>query len=438
MSFGRRQAVTAKKGAFSAVRTRLFYVFAGIFIYRIGAHITIPGIDPVQLAKMFAQQKNGVLGFFNMFSGGALSRMTLFALGVMPYITASIIVQLLSAVLPSLEQLRKEGEMGRRKLSQYTRFGTLFLAIFQALGMCRGLTASAFGVVVNPDAHFYFVASMTLVTGTMFLMWLGEQMTERGIGNGISLLIFAGIVSRFPSAVGQFMFQVKQGQIKVLFLFVVLALILGVTALVVFIERAQRRIPIHYARRQQGQKLYQVQNSHLPLKINMAGVIPPIFATSLIVFPTTLLHYLGHGWVAKLSVMLQPGQPAYLLAFSVAIFFFCFFYTALVFNAKETATNLKKSGAFIPSIRPGEQTGHYIDQVLTRLTFAGAIYLVLITLLPSVMVTQWHLPFYFGGTSLLIVVVVLMDFIAQLQSYLMSHQYESVMKKANMRGRTTR
>lgn len=439
MAFNTAAALPSSARASSGVKQRIFFVLIGIFIYRVGAHITIPGIDQIQLAKLFAEQQKGVLGFFNLFSGGALSRMTLFALGVMPYITSSIIIQLMSSVVPSLEQLKKEGDLGRRKLSQYTRFGTLFLSIFQAMGMCRGLVMSQFQVVVNPDAYFYFVATMTLVTGTMFLMWLGEQMTERGIGNGISLLIFSGIVSRFPSAIGQLMVQMRQGQLAVIFLLVVLALIVGITTLVVFIERAQRRIPIHYARRQQGNKLYQSQNSHLPLKINTAGVIPPIFATSIIVFPTTILQYLGGaqqgGWSASISRLLQPGQPVYLIAFSTAIVFFCFFYAALVFNAKETATNLKKSGAFIPSIRPGEQTGIYIDQVLTRLTFVGAIYLVLITVVPAMMVSVWHLPFSFGGISLLIVVVVLMDFIAQLQTHMMSYQYGSVMKKANMGGR---
>jgi preprotein translocase subunit SecY len=431
-------AMPAGLARFSELKKRLLFVLVGVVVYRIGAHITIPGVDPVQLAKLFAQQSKGVFGFFNMFSGGALSRMTLFALGVMPYISASIIIQLLTAVVPSLEQLKKEGELGQRKISQYTRYATVLLSCFQALGLCRWLASSSMNVVAHPDIYFFAVAAITMVTGAMFLMWLGEQMTERGVGNGISILIFSGIVSRFPQAIGQLFMQVRQGQMKMIFVLFLLLVIAAVTIIVVYFERAQRRIPIHYARRQQGKNLYQAQNSHLPLKINVAGVIPPIFATSLIIFPSTMLQYFMHGktgWWTHIMLALQPGHPVYMLVFAAAIVFFCFFYTALVFNSKETATNLKKSGAFIPSIRPGEQTGQYIDTVLTRLTFAGAVYLTLIALLPSVMITFWHVPFYFGGTSLLIVVVVLMDFMAQVQTHMMSQQYESAFKKANMGGR---
>lgn len=430
------QTMQSLASGMGELKSRLLFVLLGILVYRIGSHITIPGVDPVQLAHMFAKQQHGVLGFFNMFSGGALSRMTIFALGVMPYISASIIIQLMTSIVPSLEQLKKEGEMGQRKISQYTRYGTVFLSLFQAMGLCRWLAGQQH-VVMYTGVSFYFVAALTLVTGTMFLMWLGEQMTERGIGNGISILIFSGIVSRLPSALGQVLIQVRQGQMKMIFLLMLVLLVIAVVMVVVYIEKAQRRIPIHYARRQQGNKLYQVQNTHLPLKINTAGVIPPIFATSIIVFPSTLLQYFTHGqttsWVTHIALMLQPGQPLYLICFSVAIIFFCFFYTALVFNSKETAMNLKKSGAFIPSIRPGEQTGHYIDKVLTRLTFAGSIYLTLIALMPSLLILFWHVPFYFGGTSLLIIVVVLLDFMTQAQTLLMSSQYQSVMKKANMR-----
>lgn len=418
------------------LKQRLLFVFIGILVYRIGAHIPVPGLDPVRLAELFSQQKGGILSLFNMFSGGALQRLTIFALSVMPYISASIIMQLFTAVLPQLEQLKKEGESGRRRINQYTRYGTLVLACFQALGIARWLTSS--GIVLIPGLYFYFIATITLTTGTMFLMWLGEQMSERGVGNGISLLIFAGIVSRFPSAVGQVMEQVREGQMQVISLFLLLAVILLVTGLVVYIERAQRRITINYAKRQIGNKLYGTQSSYLPFKLNIAGVIPPIFASAIILFPATLAQFFGDGksmqWLGDLGMALSMGQPLHFVLYSLAIVFFCFFYTSLVYNPRETADNLKKSGAFIPGIRPGINTATYIDLVMTRLTLFGAIYITLISLLPDVLMFGWHMPFYFGGTSLLIVVVVLMDFIAQVQSHMLSHQYESIIKKARSKG----
>lgn len=427
------------QGGLSELKRRLLFVLIGIIIYRIGAHIPVPGIDPQKLADLFRHQESGILGLFNMFSGGALSRLTLFALGVMPYISSSIIMQLFTVVVPKLEQLKKEGEAGRRKINQYTRYGTLLLATFQAFGISKWLASQ--GIVIDPSVSFYFIATLTLVTGTMFLMWLGEQMTERGIGNGISLIIFAGIVSRFPEAIASVSSQVRQGQMQVISLLILVALVLLVTAFVVYMERAQRRIPVHYAKRQQGRKMYAAQTSHLPLKINMSGVIPPIFASSIILFPTTIAEWFsktqGLGWLNTVSLNLQPGQPLYLIFFAAAIIFFCFFYTAIVFNPKDTADNLKKSGAFIPGIRPGDQTAKYIDTVMTRLTFVGAIYLTLVALLPEFLIVTWHVPFYFGGTSLLIVVVVLMDFMAQVQAHLMSHQYESIMKKSNFKGRNS-
>ena len=423
-------------GGLSELRHRLLFVLIGIIIYRIGAHIPVPGLDPQKLADMFNNQRSGILGLFNMFSGGALQRLTVFALGVMPYISSSIIIQLFSSVVPKFEQLKKEGEAGRRKINQYTRYGTLILAIFQALGIARWLSGA--GIVLVPGYYFYFVATITLATGTMFLVWLGEQMTERGVGNGISLLIFAGIVSRFPEAVAQVLGQVRQGQMQVISLFLLIAIVVVVTGIVVFIERGQRRITVNYARRQVGNKIYAAQNSHLPLKVNMAGVIPPIFASSIILFPATIAQWFGHGkgmeWLNQLSMALSMGQPLYMLCYAGAIVFFCFFYTALVFNPKETADNLKKSGAFIPGIRPGLNTASYIDLVMTRLTFFGAIYITCISLLPDVLMFGWKMPFYFGGTSLLIVVVVLMDFMAQIQSHLLSHQYDSLMKKARLKG----
>jgi preprotein translocase subunit SecY len=426
------------QGGLGELKRRLLFVLIGILVYRIGAHIPVPGIDTQKLADLFNQQSSGILGLFNMFSGGALQRLTVFALGVMPYISSSIIMQLFAVVIPKLEQLKKEGEMGRRKINQYTRYGTLVLAAFQAIGISKWLVS--YGYVLNPGIGFYFISTLTLVTGTMFLMWLGEQMTERGIGNGISLIIFSGIVARFPAAIGQVMSQVRQGQMQVISLLLLAALVLIVTGFVVFVERGQRRITVHYARRQVGRKIYAAQSSHLPLKINMSGVIPPIFASSIILFPTTISQFFattkGMGWLNNVALALSIGQPLYNLCFAAAIIFFCFFYTALVFNPKETAENLKKSGAFIPGIRPGDQTTNYIDSVMTRLTFVGAIYLTLVALLPEFVTVFWHVPIYFGGTSLLIVVVVVMDFMAQIQAHLMSHQYESIMKKAHLKGQS--
>lgn len=436
---GPKVGLDLSQGGLGELKRRLFFVLIAIIIYRIGAHIPVPGINPDKLADLFRHEQGGILGMFNMFSGGALQRFTVFALNVMPYISASIIIQLFSVVSSRLEQLKKEGEAGRRKISQYTRYGTLILAAFQGLGISRWLVSN--DIVLAPGLGFYVVATMTLVAGTMFLMWLGEQMTERGVGNGISLIIFAGIVSRFPQAIAEVMGQMSQGQMHVLSLLLLVTLVLVITGFVVFMERAQRRIIVNYARRQQGQKIYSAQSSHLPLKINMAGVIPPIFASSIILFPATVAHWFasvpGMGWLTQLSQLISPGQgqPLYFLLDAVAIIFFCFFYTALVFNPKETADNLKKSGAFIPGMRPGEQTANYIDLVMTRLTLVGALYLAMVSLLPEFFIAVWHVPFYFGGTSLLIVVVVLMDFIAQVQAHLMSHQYESIMKKANLKGR---
>ncbi len=423
-------------GGLAELKRRLLFVLLGLVIYRLGSYVPVPGLDPARLAALFHHESNGVLGLFNMFSGGALSRMTIFALGVMPYISSSIIIQLFTSISPKLEELKKEGESGRRKINQYTRYGTLLLAVFQAIGICKWLSSS--GIALTQGFSFYFIATTSLVTGTMFLMWLGEQMTERGIGNGISLIIFAGIVSRFPSALGLVFNQVKEGQLSGLSLLLLLAVVAAVTAVVVFVERGQRRITVNYAQRQQGRKMYAAQSSHLPLKINMSGVIPPIFASSIILFPATIARWFGQakgfGWLNDISLLLSPGHPLYMIVFTVMIVFFCFFYTALVFNPKETADNLKKSGAFVPGIRPGEQTAGYIDKVLTRLTLSGAIYLSLVALLPEFLIMAWHVPFYFGGTSLLIVVVVLMDFMSQVQSHLMTQQYDSIMKKANLKG----
>lgn len=431
-----KTGLALSQGGLSELKRRLLFVLIGIIIYRIGAHIPVPGLDPQRLSDLFSQQSGGILGLFNMFSGGALSRLTVFALGIMPYISASIIIQLLSVMVPTLEQLKKEGESGRRKINQYTRYGTLVLALFQAVGISKWLVSQ--GIALDPGFQFYFISATTLVTGTMFLMWLGEQMTERGVGNGISLIIFAGIVSRFPEAIAQVLEQVRQGQLQVISLFLLLAAVVGVTAFVVFVERGQRRIRVEYAKRQQGRKIYAAQTSHLPLKINMAGVIPPIFASSIILFPATVAQWFstskGMSWLADIGAALSMGQPLHLIFFAAAIVFFCFFYTALVFNPKETADNLRKSGAFVPGLRPGEQTAQYIDGVMTRLTLAGAVYLTLVSLLPEALILTWNVPFYFGGTSLLIVVVVLMDFIAQIQAHIMSHQYESLMRKTNLKG----
>ena len=418
------------------LKARLLFVVIGILVYRLGAHIPVPGLDPQKLANFFNDQQNTIFGLFNMFSGGALSRVTVFAIGIMPYISASIMIQLFTVIVPTLEQLKKEGESGRRKINQYTRYLTLLLAIFQSLGMARWLVGQQ--IALEPGIVFYFTAVVTLVTGTMFLMWLGEQITEKGVGNGISLIIFSGIVSSMPNALASVLQQVKEGQMQALTLLLVGIIVVVVTGFVVFMERGQRRIRVNYAQRTQGRKVYAAQTSHLPLKINMAGVIPPIFASSIILLPATLAQFFGHGkgmdWLADVGMALSPGQPLYLIVYGIAILFFAFFYTALVFNPKDTADNLKKSGAYIPGIRPGEQTSKFIDTVMTRLTLVGALYLVLVCLLPQILMYTWHVPFYFGGTSLLIIVVVIMDFVAQIQAHLMTQQYDSLMKKANFKG----
>ena len=434
-------ASLAGSGSFHELKKRLLFVLGALIVFRIGAHIPVPGIDPVALQALFEQQRGTILDMFNMFSGGALGRLTVFALGVMPYISASIIMQLLTVVSPRLEQLKKEGEAGRRKITQYTRYGTVFLATFQAIGISIALESMRAGnipVVIDPGIGFRFTAAVTLVTGTMFLMWLGEQVTERGIGNGISLIIFSGIVAGLPRAIGGTLELASTGELHVLTVLFLLVLASGVTAFVVFVERGQRRITVNYAKRQQGRRVYAGQTSHLPLKINMAGVIPPIFASSIILFPSTLGSWFGRAegmsWLSDIASTLSPGQPLYVMLYAVAIIFFCFFYTALVFNPKDTAENLKKSGAFIPGIRPGDQTARYIDSVMTRLTLAGAIYITGVCLLPEFLIVYWHVPFYFGGTSLLIIVVVVMDFMSQVQAHLMSHQYEGLLKKANLKG----
>ncbi|MGR4066673.1 preprotein translocase subunit SecY [Halomonas sp. LR3S48] len=421
----------------SELWARLRFVLLAIVVYRIGAHIPVPGINPDQLAALFREQQGTILGLFNMFSGGALERMSIFALGIMPYISASIIMQLLTAVSPHLEQLKKEGEAGRRKISQYTRYGTVVLALVQATGMSVGLASQ--GIAYTADFSFYFTAIVTFVSGAVFLMWLGEQITEKGIGNGISLLIFAGIVAGLPGAVGQaFELARNEGAWNVLPLLALSVLGVATVAFVVFIERGQRRITVNYPRRQVGNKMYAGQSSYLPLKVNMAGVIPPIFASSILLFPASIGQWVGAGdgmeWLQRASQALGPGQPLYILLFAAAVVFFCFFYTALVFNPKDVADNLKKSGAFLPGIRPGEQTARYVDKVMTRLTLFGALYITAVSLMPQFLIVAWNVPFFFGGTSLLIVVVVIMDFMAQVQSHLMSHQYESVMKKSNLKG----
>ncbi len=425
------------KGKYGDLGQRLWFLLLALIVYRIGAHIPVPGIDPTVLADLFKTQKDGILGMFNMFSGGALERFTILALGIMPYISASIIMQLASIAVPHLEQLKKEGDAGRRKITQYTRYGTLVLAFFQAFGISVMLQSQA-GLVLNPGPMFQLTTVVTLVTGTMFLMWLGEQITERGLGNGISLIIFAGIAAGLPSAIGNTLEMARTGAFSIP---LVLALFFGailVTALVVFVERGQRKILVNYAKRQVGNKVYGGQSSHLPLKLNMAGVIPPIFASSIILFPATLAGMFGSGegmlWLKDISDKLSPGQPIYVLLYAAAIIFFCFFYTALVFSPKETADNLKKSGAFLPGIRPGDQTAKYVEKIMLRLTLIGAIYITLVCLLPEFLVVKWNVPFYFGGTSLLILVVVTMDFMAQVQSYLMTHQYENLLKKANFKG----
>lgn len=430
------KALTTAKVGFTELKQRLLIVLLGIIVFRIGAYIPIPGLDPTRLAMLFNQHGSGILGLFNMFSGGALGKMSVFALGVMPYISSSIIMQLFAVVIPKLEQLKKEGEQGRRKINQYTRYGALGLALFQGLGIAKFLVGT--GIALNPNFSFYFTSTITLATGTIFLMWLGEQMTERGIGNGISLIIFSGILAGFPAAIARTLEQVREGQLQLIALLFIIATIIVVTAFVIFVERGQRRITVNYAKRQQGRKIYAAQTTHLPLKINMSGVIPPIFASSIILLPATLAQFFGRTpdmqWLSTIGFALSPGQPLYVILFALAIIFFAFFYTALVFNPRDTADNLKKSGAFIPGIRPGEQTANYIDKIMTRLTLVGSLYLAIVSLLPEVMYFAWNVPFYFGGTSLLIVVVVVMDFMAQIQSLLMSHQYESLMKKANFKG----
>ena len=432
-----QQSALAAPGKFGDLKRRLMFLLGALIVYRIGAHIPVPGIDPVALADLFKSQKGGILGVFNLFSGGALSRFTIFALGIMPYISASIIMQLLTVASPQLEALKREGESGRRKITQFTRYGTLALALFQGLGIAVALESQQ-GLVIEPGVMFRFVTVSTLVTGTMFLMWLGEQITERGLGNGISIIIFAGIAAGLPSSLGGLFELVRTGAMHPFTALVICVLVVVVTAVVVFVERGQRKILVNYAKRQVGNKIYGGQSSHLPLKLNMAGVIPPIFASSIILFPATLAQWFGSSeslsWLKDLGSTLAPGQPIYVILYAAAIVFFCFFYTALVFNSKETADNLKKSGAFVPGIRPGDQTARYIDKILMRLTLAGAVYITLVCLLPEFLILKWNVPFYFGGTSLLIIVVVTMDFMSQVQAYIMSHQYESLLKKANFKG----
>jgi len=424
-------------GKMGDLKTRLFFLIGALIVYRIGAHIPVPGIDPTVLEDLFKSQQGGILGMFNMFSGGALSRFTVFALGIMPYISASIIMQLMTVVSPQLEALKKEGEAGRRKITQYTRYGTVLLATFQGLGISVALEGQA-GLVMDPGLMFRLTTVITLVAGTMFLMWLGEQITERGLGNGISIIIFAGIAAGLPQAIGGTLELTRTGVFSIPLVLLLFAGALLVTALVVFVERGQRKILVNYAKRQVGNKIYGGQTSHLPLKLNMAGVIPPIFASSIILFPATLAGWFGSSdsmtWLKDFGAMLSPGQPVYVMLYAAAIVFFCFFYTALVFNPRETADNLKKSGAFVPGIRPGEQTARYIDKIMSRLTLVGAVYITLVCLLPEFLIVKWNVPFYFGGTSLLIIVVVTMDFMAQVQAYIMTHQYESLLKKANFKG----
>ena len=426
----------AKSGKYGDLRRRVTFLLLALLVYRLGAHIPVPGIDPQQLQQLFQGQSGGILNLFNMFSGGALSRFTVFALGIMPYISASIIMQLMTYVVPSLEAIKKEGEAGRRRITQYTRYGTLLLAVFQSLGIALALEGSP-GLVLNPGFGFRMTAVVSLVAGTMFLMWLGEQITERGLGNGISIIIFGGIVAGLPNAIGGLFELVRTGAMSIVASLFVMAVVVAVTFAVVFVERGQRKILVNYAKRQVGNKVYGGQSSHLPLKLNMSGVIPPIFASSIILLPATIVGWFATGeglrWLKDISAALSPGQPIYVLLYAGMIVFFCFFYTALVFNSRETADNLKKSGAFIPGIRPGDQTARHIDRILGRLTLAGAIYVTLVCLLPEFLVLKYNVPFYFGGTSLLIIVVVTMDFWAQVQSYVMSQQYESLLKKANFK-----
>lgn len=425
-------------GGLGELWTRIWFVIGAVFVFRLGSYVPIPGIDGNVLSQVFDQQTGTIVGMFNMFSGGALERASVLALGIMPYITASIIMQLLSTVHEPLKEIKKEGQSGTRKISQYTRYLTLVLATFQSFGIAYGLPNMIPGLVMSPGPAFIFTAVVSLVTGTMFLMWLGEQITERGIGNGISILIFAGIVAGLPTAIGQTAEQARQGDIQLLFLIVLAAIIIALTYFVVFIERAQRRIVVNYAKRQQGRKMYAAQSTYFPLKVNMAGVIPPIFASSIILFPSTLSGMVGQNeslsFLADVSLALSPGQPLYVMLYAVTIIFFCFFYTALMYNPRDTADNLKKSGAFIPGIRPGEQTSRYIDKVMTRLTLIGALYITFVCLVPEFLLLWFNVPFYFGGTSLLIICVVIMDFMAQVQTHLMSHQYGDVLKKANLKG----
>jgi preprotein translocase subunit SecY len=424
-------------GRFGDLKRRLLFLLGALIVYRIGTHVPVPGIDPDRLAELFRSQQGGILDMFNMFSGGALQRFTIFALGIMPYISASIIMQLLTVVHPALEALKKEGEAGRRKITQYTRYFTLGLAAFQALGIAIALEGQQ-GLVIHPGFMFKFTTVVTLVTGTMFIMWLGEQITERGIGNGISLIIFAGIAAGLPRAIGGTLELVRTGAFSIPLVLILFMGAVAVTAVVVFVESGQRRIPVHYAKRMVGRQMYGGQSSFLPLKLNMSGVIPPIFASSLILFPATLAGWFGQSermvWLRDISGVLHPGQPIYVLLYASAIVFFCYFYTALVFNPKETAENLKKSGAFVPGIRPGDQTARYVERIILRLTLVGALYVTLVCLLPEFLIVKWNVPFYFGGTSLMIIVVVTMDFMAQVKAYAMSHQYESLLKKANFKG----
>ena len=426
-----------KTARYGDLKKRLLFLLGALFVFRIGAHIPVPGIDPNVLSELFKGQQGGILGMFNMFSGGALSRFTIFALGIMPYISASIIMQLMTAISPQLEQLRKEGETGRRKITQYTRYGTVVLALFQATAISIALESQA-NLVLEPGLVFRLTTVTTLVTGTMFLMWLGEQITERGLGNGISIIIFAGIAAGLPNAVAGTLELVRTGAMHPLTMLLIIVAVVAVTAFVCFVERGQRKILVNYAKRQVGNRVYGGQSSHLPFKLNMSGVIPPIFASSLILFPATLLSWFGSAegfiWLRDLAGTLSPGQPIYVMFYAALIVFFCFFYTALQYNPKETADNLKKSGAFVPGIRPGEQTSKYLEKILTRLTLAGAIYVTLVCLMPEFLILKFSVPFYFGGTSLLIIVVVTMDFMAQVQAYVMTHQYESLLKKASFKG----
>jgi preprotein translocase subunit SecY len=422
---------------FAELRQRLFFLLGALIVYRIGTFIPAPGIDPVALARFFQEQQGTILDIFNMFSGGALERLSIFALGVMPYISASIIIQMMAVVVPQLAAIKKEGESGRRKLTQYTRYGTVLLATVQ--GASAAIAFQNQGVVIAPGPQFVFTATVTLVAGTMFLMWLGEQITERGLGNGISMIILSGIVAGLPAAIGGTLEIVRSGEMNPAFALILFGMVIAVTAFVVFVERGQRRIQVNYAKRQQGRRMYAGQSTHLPFKLNMSGVIPPIFASSLLLFPATIASWGGSAgggfsWLQNIAAAMSPGQPAYMILYGSLIIFFCFFYTALVFNSRETAENLKKSGAFIPGIRPGQQTGEYIDKVLTRLTVWGALYVTIVCLLPEILISRFNVPFYFGGTSLLIMVVVIMDFQAQVAAHLMSHQYEGLMKKANLRG----